>query len=210
MAGKENPVETTTIVQNFVLFLVKHVLWKKIKMKKNDKKWKTKTKSKKKSTGKIVRFFFLIKIREKSTRKNKKRCGLEKVREISTGKKILEKSTKKKNTGKKPGKKSSGHVPDVPSVHVTSGNVTSGQACAIVRSSESSANATLSLLIYYFPLFKRCPFTEQFKLLWLYWSHISNWTWEYRILWKQLDLLHIFRHSPGNWHVYVAKIPWSP
>ena len=29
MAGKENPVEATTIVQNFVLLLAKHMLWKK-------------------------------------------------------------------------------------------------------------------------------------------------------------------------------------
>jgi hypothetical protein len=29
MAGKENPVEATTIVQNVVMLLVKHVLWNK-------------------------------------------------------------------------------------------------------------------------------------------------------------------------------------
>jgi hypothetical protein len=34
MAEKENPVEATTIVQNLVLLFVKHVLWKKKKLKK--------------------------------------------------------------------------------------------------------------------------------------------------------------------------------
>jgi hypothetical protein len=85
--------------------------------------------------------------------------------ETKRGKKYEKKNVVLKRYGKivrekNTGKKSSGHVTDVPSAHVTSGNVTSGQACAIVRSSGSSANATLSLPIYYFPLFKRCPFTE--------------------------------------------------
>ena len=54
MAGKEHPVEATTIVQNVVMLLAKHVLWKKIlKMrKKNEKKWKKSEKMKmKKKNG---------------------------------------------------------------------------------------------------------------------------------------------------------------
>jgi hypothetical protein len=49
MAGKENPVETTTIVQNRVLLLVKHVLWKK-----NEEEWK-KMKNKNKKQKKNYR-----------------------------------------------------------------------------------------------------------------------------------------------------------
>jgi hypothetical protein len=50
----------------------------------------------------------------------------------NTGKKLREKSTEKYG---KIRKKSTGKG------HLTSGDVTSGQACAMVRSSESSANA---------------------------------------------------------------------
>jgi hypothetical protein len=58
MAGKENPVETTTIVQNCMLLLVKHVLWKK-----NEEEWKKNEKQNKnqkinygeKKTGEKVR-----------------------------------------------------------------------------------------------------------------------------------------------------------
>jgi hypothetical protein len=57
MAENENPVEATTIVQNFVLLLVKHMQWKQ-----KQKKWK-KNKIKKKwgkmEKKKSIGYFFL-------------------------------------------------------------------------------------------------------------------------------------------------------
>jgi hypothetical protein len=66
----------------------------------------------------------------------------EKVRENSTKKKVWEKNIRYVRE-KIYGKKSKGKS------HVTSGDITSGQACAVVRSSGSSTNTTWKPLIYY-------------------------------------------------------------
>jgi hypothetical protein len=87
-----------------------------------------------KKYGKIVR----EKERRKSTGKIKKN-KTKKVRGKNTGKRVREKVRKNKSMrNKKYGKirgKSEGKS------QVTSGDVTSGQACAMVRSSGSSTNA---------------------------------------------------------------------